>query len=62
VGKKLNLTGIAHLRAVAPAGTHFGGKVIGVVPPNSQVKMIAGPDYFPAIAGGFLLWVQVQPL
>ncbi len=62
VGQKLNLTGTAYLRAVAPSGTHFGGKVIGVVPPNRQVQVIAGPDYSPAIAGGFFLWVQVQPL
>jgi hypothetical protein len=61
-GEQFTVTGPVYLRADAPSGPHFKGKVVGVVPANGQVKVIAGPDYSPAIAGGFFCWVKVQPL
>lgn len=62
IGEKVNVTSIAYLRADAPPGQHFTGKVIGVVPANGQVQVIASPEYSPALAGGYFLWVKVQPL
>jgi hypothetical protein len=62
VGEKFSVTAPSYLREDAPSGTHFGGKVIGIVPANGQVLVTNPPDYSSAIAGGFFLWVKVQPL
>jgi hypothetical protein len=62
VGEKFSVTTHAYLRADAPSGSHLGGKVIGVVPANGPVVVIAPPDYSSAIAGGYFCWVKVQPL
>ena len=62
VGEKFNVISHVYLRADAPSGAHFGGKAIGIVPANGQVQVISGPDYSNAIAGGYFLWVKVQPL
>jgi hypothetical protein len=62
IGEKVNVASIAYLRADAPPGQHFAGKVIGVVPANAQVQVITNADYSNAIAGGYFLWVKVQPL
>jgi hypothetical protein len=62
MGEKVNVITTAYLRADAPPGQHFTGKVIGVVPENGQVQVISAPDYSDAIAGGYFLWVKVQPL
>ena len=61
-GEKVCVTTHAYLRADAPSGAHLGGKVIGVVPANGQVEVIALPDYSSAIATGYFCWVKVQPL
>jgi hypothetical protein len=61
-GEKFNVSDTAYLRADAPSGNHFAGKVIGIVPANGQVQVISDPDYSNAIAGGHFLWVKVQPL
>jgi hypothetical protein len=61
-GDKFTVTATAYLREDAPSGSHFGGKVIGVVPASGQVEVIADPQYSHAIAGGYFLWVKVQPL
>jgi hypothetical protein len=57
-----NVTTTVYLRADAAPGHHFTGKVIGIVPANGQVQVISDPDYSSAIAGGWFLWVKVQPL
>jgi hypothetical protein len=62
VGEKISLSDTAYIRADAPSEQHFAGKVITVVPANKQVQVISAPDYSPAIAGGYFLWVKVQPL
>ena len=61
-GEQFSVTSPAYLRANIPFRIHFKGKVVYVVPANGRVKVIAGPDYSPAIAGGSFCWVKVQPL
>lgn len=61
-GSTFNVGAPAYLRADGPSGSHFGGKVIGVVPANGKVEVIADPQYSHAIAGGYFLWLKVQPL
>jgi hypothetical protein len=61
-GEKLSMTSTAYLRTDAPSETHLGTKVIGVVPANREVEVIADPFYSPAIAGGYFLWAKVQPI
>lgn len=60
VGQHFTVTAPVYLHDNAPSGTHFGGKVIGVVPAGGQVAVIAPPQYSHAIAGGAFLWVNVQ--
>lgn len=62
VGEKFGVTSPAYLRSDAPSGSHFGSKVIGVVPTNGQVEVVADPQYSHAIAGGNFVWLKVQPL
>jgi hypothetical protein len=61
VGDTFAVTAAAYLRDDAPSGAHFGGKVVYVVPANAQVKVVADPQYSHAIAGGYFLWLKVQP-
>jgi len=62
VNEKLTVTSSAYLHADAPSGSHFAGNVIYIVPSNSQVEVIADPQYSHAIAGGYFCWLKVQPL
>jgi hypothetical protein len=62
VGQRFAVSAPAYLHQDAPPGSHFGGKVMGVVPVGTQVEVIARPEYSSAIAGGFFLWVNVRRL
>jgi len=62
MSQKFSVASTAYLREDAPSGGHFGGKVISVVPANQQVQVVGGPDYSHAIAGGYFVWLKVQPL
>lgn len=62
VGDILTVTREAYLRADAPPGKRFeAGKILGVVPPPKQVRVVAVPDQYPeTVAGTYLVWVKVQ--
>jgi hypothetical protein len=62
INEKLTVTSSAYIHADAASGSHFAGNVIYVVPANSQVQVVADPQYSHAIAGGFFCWLKVQPL
>jgi len=62
INEKFTVPSPAYLREDAPAGNHFGGKVLYVVPANSQVQVVADAQYSHAIAGGYFCWLKVQPL
>jgi hypothetical protein len=60
VGQRFTVAGPAYLHDDAPSGSHFGGKVISVVPVGAQVEVMVPPEYSSAISGGFFLWVKVK--
>jgi hypothetical protein len=62
VGERFIVTSPAYLHEDAPSGSHFGGKVTGVVPMGGQVEVLAPPEFSPAIAGGSFLWAKVKRL
>lgn len=60
VGQRFTVTAPAYVHDNAPAGGHFGGKLIGVISTGERVEVIAPPEYSHAIAGGFFLWLNVK--